>query len=143
MKPAAQLNVVLKVNQAKETSAGRYLQECQQQCLHAEQQLQQLFKFQADYQQQATGPHVNIQQLQMMSNFLSQLGQAIEQQQQQLVAVTRQWQQAQQQWQQAHQETRKVEQLQARLAASEQVRLTRREQRLLDEWVMVHQSRQH
>ncbi|WP_163833098.1 flagellar export protein FliJ [Spartinivicinus ruber] len=143
MKPAQQLKVVLKVNQAREASAGQYLQQCQQQCLLAEQQLQQLFQFQAEYQQQAAGPHVNVQHLQMMSSFLAQLGRAIEQQQQQLVTVTKQWQQAREQWKLAHQETRKVEQLQARIAAAEQVQLTRKEQRLLDEWVAVHQSHKH
>ncbi|WP_426417588.1 flagellar export protein FliJ [Aestuariirhabdus sp. LZHN29] len=142
MKRSTRMNTVLQVTSADEEKAAQLFKQINDRLKSEQNKLLQLQSYQMEYHQQVReGRAFSVQQLQQMSQFIGKLGEAIEQQQAQVVRVTEQMQQLRQSWISARGRTLSITQLQENYLAEEQRWENQQEQKEIDELVNNRSAR--
>lgn len=136
MSRAKRLNLVLDIAERKENKAAEAFELARRLWLEDQEKMQDLQRYYSDYELAFTKPSTRLraQDIAQQRGFLSQLAEALRQQQQVVekrrdIADTKQ-----SDWQKARLKRRALEDLIARLKADEQKALTRKEEKMLDEW---------
>ena len=136
MKRSKRLKPVVRVAESREQQAARALGAAQARLAQAQQQLAELQRYRDDYRQgfqQAGATGMGAAQLADYQQFLHKLGQAIEQQAQQVVQATQEAEAKRAQWFTSRGKVRMLDTVVARYQAIEQQQASRQEQREQDE----------
>jgi len=124
MKKSARLSVVYRVAELRENQAARQLADLQSQVQKAKQQFSQLHDYRLEYQQrwQATAQEGTTGQgIRQFASFMRDLDHAIEMQQQQVVFVEQQFNQAMMAWQETYARRKAMGQLVERVRGEEDI----------------------
>ncbi len=136
MKKSRRLKPVVRVAEGREQQAARALGVARARLGQVQQQLEELRRYRDDYRQrfqQAGAAGMGAVQLVDYQQFLHKLGQAIEQQGQQVVQVTQEAEAKRALWFASRGKVRMLDTLVARYQAIEEQQASRREQREQDE----------
>jgi len=136
MKKSRRLKPVVRVAENREQQAARALGVAQTRLGQAQQQLEELQRYRDDYRQrfqQAGATGMGAAQLEDYQQFLHKLGQAIEQQGQQVVQATQEAEAKRALWFASRGKVRMLDTVVARYQAIEDQQASRREQREQDE----------
>ncbi len=136
MKKSKRLKPVVRVAESREQQAARALGTAQTRLAQAQQQLQELQCYRDDYRQgfqQAGAAGMGAAQLADYQQFLHKLGQAIEQQGQQIAQATQEVEAKRALWFASRGKVRMLDTVVARYQAIEEQQAARQEQREQDE----------
>lgn len=136
MKRSDRLSTVLRVAEVKEAKVAKQFGRLQEQLLYEQKKLEQLLNYETEYQESAkpaAGRPVTVRRLQQMSQFLTQLTQAVHQQQQQVDNINKHCESLRDVWVEAHQHTQTMQQLLDRYRQEEQRQEEKQEQQDADE----------
>jgi len=145
-KSSERLRPVQQLEQMKEDRAASELVRAREQLDAEQQKLDQLLQYSNEYQSQVVTEGrqgINAQRLQTYHHFLSRLGIALEQQQQQVELSRQRLQKQQELWVQQRGATRLMESVIERMQGREQLEESRKEQRLEDQQVAEKWARQN
>ncbi len=140
---ADRLQVVLELAEGAMNEAAEHFAKAREQLEGEKKQLEDLTLYCEDYQNQlaaASGQH-SVDALVRSRGFLGQLLQAKRQQAQMTEHTQKIVNQKQTLWHKAHQKHRAMKELIDRLQADELLALSRKEEKMLDEWVTIDFSR--
>lgn len=146
MKRSKRLQVVLDLEMRREDEALEVLARAREHWDQATQRLKELRQYQLDYQQElraAAQGRVKATQLQGWQRFISRLGAAISQQQQQVDQTRSQFEQTRDAWREVHERRRGVERYIEECRRQEQRDEDRREQKEMDEAASIRYARRH
>lgn len=136
MSRSKRLNLVLDLAGRKENKAAEAFEMARRLWAEDQEKMQDLQRYYSDYEHAFTQPaaRMRAQDIVQQRGFLTQLAEALRQQQQVVdhrrsIADTKQ-----SDWQSARLKRRALEELIGRLRADEQRALTRKEEKMLDEW---------
>lgn len=130
------LKMVLDIAESTENKAAEAFEMARRLWLDDQEKAAELQRYYQDYENAFTQPSIRLraQDIAQQRGFLQQLAQAV-QQQAQVVERRRTIADAKQaNWRTAHLKRRALEELVARVRADEQRSLTRKEEKMLDEW---------
>ncbi len=136
MRRSKRLQVVLALAQRKEEDALKAMQSAQNTLTQQNQKLQELVQYQQEYQQALREAYQNgatAASCSTYQHFLSQVGGAIEQQQQITLLAEQQLMKSRQHWQTLHEKQRGMGDLIDRFREEEDKALDKREQKMIDE----------
>ena len=137
MKRTERLKPVLRLADREAQKAARALAWMQQRVQQEKQKLRQLEDYQQEYHQMVLrdgSAGISSSRLQLLSRFSSNLDHAMQQQQNQIAVVEGQLEQVRQHWQEKDRRHRQLGKMMERIAAQENLRRARQEQRNHDEY---------
>lgn len=129
------LAVVLDLAEREKDQATQEFELARQQCLQEEQKLTQLIDYYRDYQQSfAAKKSLRVEELIKQRSFLDQLAQAQKQQQALIRSAQANLETKRAAWQKSHMKHKNLAQLINRYRVQEELALSKKEQKMLDEW---------
>lgn len=137
MSRSKRLQPVQRITERREKEAARVLGEYQQQLQQLQQQLLELERYREEYRghyQQSGRAGITAQRLLQLQQFLANIDQAIEQQQQAISHAELQCEEKKQLWFQARGRTQALEKVAERYSDDERQQQNRREQKENDEF---------
>jgi flagellar FliJ protein len=136
MSRSKRLNLVLDLAERRENKAAEAFEMARRLWLDDQEKMQDLQRYYSDYESAFTRPNARLraQDIAQQRGFLTQLAEALRQQQQ-VVERRRSIADAKQSdWQKARLKRRALEELIERIKSDERRALTRKEEKMLDEW---------
>ena len=136
IKKSQRLQVVVDLREEQEKKALQALGECQSRHLEMQTQLENLYNYRREYQQQyqeLAHSGACIRKLLDFRAFIGKLDQAVQAQQQQLQVALNELQEQRRKWQAAHRQTLSMHKIHDAALLEEQQLLQKREQQEMDE----------
>lgn len=142
MSRSKRLNLVLDIAERKENKAAEAFELARRLWLEDQEKMQDLQKYYSDYELAFTRPAARLraQDIAQQRGFLTQLAEALRQQQQVVDRRRSIADNKQSDWQSARLKRRALEELIDRIKADEARALTRKEEKMLDEWFAQSRS---
>lgn len=136
MSRAKRLNMVLDIAERAENKAAEAFEMARRLWLEDQEKMVDLQRYYQDYENAFTQPTMRMraQDIAQQRGFLQQLAEAVRQQAQVVERRRAIADSKQTDWQTAHVKRRALQELVARVRADEQRMLTRKEEKMLDEW---------